>query len=202
MVALHLLLHGHVLEAIAVCLGSIFYLRPGEIFALRGRQFVPPLPGMGKAHSHWTIVLHPLEDAKPGKTGNYDESIPMDLPEHRWFSKALQHVKKQTEAEGLAFPCGYFQFNQLFAKTVSQLGLQKLGVTPHCLRHAGASADAAKNSRTLQEIQKRGRWESFQSVRRYSKAGRVTELLHKLDPSQLQKAKGSWKELAARLSKL
>eukprot|EP00971_Amphidinium_carterae_P007934 157143-Amphidinium_carterae.1 len=48
------------------------------------------------------------------------------------------------------------------------------------MRHSGASWDALTKSRSLQAIQKRGRWRAASSVSRYEKAGRVAVLFNAL----------------------
>ena len=63
--------------------------------------------------------------------------------------------------------------------------VSSLDLHPYMLRHGGPSYDRAYTLRTLEEIQKRGRWKSANSVRRYEKGGRVAEQLHKV-PRHLQ----------------
>ena len=50
-----------------------------------------------------------------------------------------------------------------------------LNIVPHQGRHSGAALDALGKRRTLQDIQKRGRWASHKSVFRYEKTGRIQE---------------------------
>ena len=40
---------------------------------------------------------------------------------------------------------------------------------PHPARHLGAARDAATGYRTIEQIQRRGRWKAIASVRRYAK---------------------------------
>ena len=48
-----------------------------------------------------------------------------------------------------------------------------IDITPYQLRHSGPSKDRSRNSRSLLEVQKRGRWKSHKSVARYEKSGRL-----------------------------
>ena len=58
--------------------------------------------------------------------------------------------------------------------------LREKEVTPYVARRSGASVDAARKTRSLPEIKKRGRWVSDSSVRSYAQAGRVGERYGKL----------------------
>ena len=42
---------------------------PGECSTLKVKQLVPPQPGGGGRFQSWAILLSPMEDAVPGKTG-------------------------------------------------------------------------------------------------------------------------------------
>ena len=61
------------------------------------------------------------------------------------------------------------------------LGCARLVPTPHGLRHGGASHDRAHGTRTLLEIQARGKWRSFSSVVRYEKHARISQQFEALD---------------------
>ena len=65
----------------------------------------------------------------------------------------------------------------------------------HRFRHAGASVDFATGARRLEEIQRRGRWRSARSLRRYEHGGRLTELLRRLPPDVQQAAARAAQEL-------
>jgi len=41
---------------------------------------------------------------------------------------------------------------------------------PHSLRHSGPARDVLNNTRSLEEIRRRGRWASLKSVQRYTKS--------------------------------
>ena len=63
-----------------------------------------------------------------------------------------------------------------------------LHLTPHMLRHGGASEAYHRGKRTLKEIQVRGRWRAFESVRRYQKQGQLLGLLQRLSSAQQRTA--------------
>ena len=59
-----------------------------------------------------------------------------------------------------------------------QCHLENLGLHTYSFRHGGPSHDRAIKFRSLGDIQKRGRWASPASVRRYEKAGRVQKTVN------------------------
>lgn len=89
----------------------------------------------------------------------------------------------------MLFPLTLNEFEKLFNSAPHRLELQHLRVTPHCMRHGGPSEDYAQGLRTLADIQKRGRWMSTCSVRRYEKSARLLSQLGKIPPAQLKLSK-------------
>eukprot|EP00959_Pyramimonas_sp_CCMP1952_P381774 7999909-Pyramimonas_sp.AAC.1 len=49
------------------------------------------------------------------------------------------------------------------------------------MRRGGASREIHSGQRDLLGVKKRGRWDSDASLRRYVKAGRLNEQVHRLD---------------------
>ena len=60
-----------------------------------------------------------------------------------------------------------------FGRVGTFLGLNNFGFVLYCLRHGGPSRDRLSGFRSLPEIQRRGRWASDTSVRRYEQVGRL-----------------------------
>ena len=58
-----------------------------------------------------------------------------------------------------------------FKQALQAVGAGILGAVPHCLRHGGASHDAATRSRSLAQVQLRGGWAAMESLKRYEKHG-------------------------------
>ena len=58
--------------------------------------------------------------------------------------------------------------------------LRLTAYVPYQLRHGGPSHDRLQQTRSLEAIQKRGRWKQLRSVARYEKAGRVAQEAMKL----------------------
>ena len=176
------------------------YHRPSESFSLQPEDLVPPVVDAHSAHQHWAITLHPRErgDPKPSKTGVFDESIQLDLPEHKYLGLLCAKMKL-LRAEGFPlWPHTYAELGVEFKRAVEQLKYPQ-GTEMYQLRHTGASADFASNKRTIEAVKRRGRWRSDISLRRYEKGGRITEVLRRLTPDQRTFAISSWQQLPERL---
>ena len=134
----------------------------------------------------WSVVLHPIELSTSSKTGEFDETLLFDLPEIQFIPKALQSVLKlkQKTPNAFIFTKNSANLKTWMEKTGKMVGLDALGpVHPYRLRHGGASTDFALGRRTLEQVQRRGRWKSAASVRRYEKGGRLSQLMFALPPS-------------------
>jgi hypothetical protein len=80
-------------------------------------------------------------------------------------------------------PLFHFEENavrRFISQTSQKLGLESLHLHFHELRHGGPSTDVLEGSLSLAEIQRRGRWKSPASVRRYEKHGRLSAQLARL----------------------
>ena len=70
------------------------------------------------------------------------------------------------------------------------------------LRHGGASHDRATGSRSLLEVQQRGRWKSLDSVRRYEKHALINKVLHLLRKDVLEQLLDEQGSVASRCVQL
>ncbi len=68
------------------------------------------------------------------------------------------------------------------------VAVDKIPLTPHCLRHAGPSIDIYYHQASIQDVQWRGRWMAVESCRRYAKPAKMLRLRAALAPSQLERA--------------
>lgn len=64
--------------AIALVVGFVCYLRPGEFECLTHQQLVAPTPHAGATDARWGLVLHPSAEGRMGKTGMQGEAISID----------------------------------------------------------------------------------------------------------------------------
>ena len=120
------------------------------------------------SHAHWSVILHEFigEDSQPSKTGEFDESLLLDLPEHEYLSGVLREWRRDTAPDERFVP-----FAQSHLACAFRLSGMLLGLDPppklYQLRHSGPSADFAGGRRSLDSIKRRGRWRTDASVRRY-----------------------------------
>ena len=174
---------GKLQEALMMLFCFALYLRPGEVSKLRIMDLVPPVPRANQSSCHWSVVLHPMEVGVPSKTAEFDETVSFDLPDLDFIPREtsrLMKVRFRDRAEPLFSATGS-QLRSVMEAIASKHGLQQRGPPhPYRLRHGGASHDFARQRRSLVEIQRRGRWKSFSSVRRYEKGGRIDQMLNSL----------------------
>ena len=187
MLANGLLLRGLQQMALGLLLMFEFYLRPGETFGVLAVGLVPPVRRQGHG-SHYDLVLHPFEEKEPSKTQEFDHALSLDLERHAALGPALELMLEKRLGAGWRKK---FEKEKMF--TVTQTDVLKavkkmvaemqwdLGVVHlYRVRHAGASHDFVSKARSLEEVRRRGRWRTHQSVRRYEKGARTGQLLQRL----------------------
>lgn len=164
---------GHRRIAIGAWMSMEGYLRPGEGVGAWVSDLCPPIHGAGPGASHWSLLLHPIERATPSKTGSYDDTVLFDMPYHQPVVGAFSWVKSVSQPTDLIFTCSQGFYENLWKECGEAVGVKCLSPVPYQLRHTGPSHDRATNSRTQSEVQKRVRWLTATSVRRYEKGGRM-----------------------------
>jgi integrase len=172
------------------------YMRPSEALSLVGLQLVPPVPNERGACQFWTILIRASELDVLGKTGEFDTSVALDLPRHRLLESALRLLKANRGERERLFLFHYTDFLLAWNSCLLGLGLAQLKVTPYSLRHGGASEDVSSRSRALLDVQKRGGWRSFQSVRRYEKHARLASMMRRIPAQLREEAQRRERELA------
>eukprot|EP00438_Fugacium_kawagutii_P013923 Skav213475 [mRNA] locus=scaffold565:39265:42440:+ [translate_table: standard] len=179
------------------------YLRPTEALRVRPVDVVEPVKGGGRGYRDYTIVLHPLEVGTSSKTQEFDESLTLDLPYHKGVGHAIRSTCRRFNQE-LPFLRHSNAELQEFLETSSEtLELGSLGpIHPYRFRHGGASHDMLHQHRDLQGVQKRGRWKSLSSVRRYEKGSRLAQLFASLPPQVQEKGMAAARGMARRLCSL
>ena len=182
--------HNYLQEALMMAMCFVLYLRPGEVSRLRCRDLVPPVKSTKKSARTWSVVLHPVELEVASKTSEFDETVTFDDLETQFIPEAVsKHMRSRTRGKDqMLFTSNSIQLKAVMEEAAKAEHLQAIGPPhPYRLRHGGASRDFALQKRRLDEIQRRGRWKSFASVRRYEKGGRLNQMLHELDPGVLDK---------------
>ena len=151
------------------------YLRPSECMRLRRKDLVPPVAGVSR---HWSLVIAPSEAGiLTTKVGEQDDSVMWDCPDVQWFSEMLRELRANGSTEKV-WSFDYSNLVQVWRSACRALRLT--AYVPYQLRHGGPSHDRLQQYRSLEAIQKRGRWKQLRSVARYEKAGRVAQEAMKL----------------------
>ena len=159
------------------------YLRPCDVNRLQKGNYVAPQNVAGAAKG-WTLVLNPLEGKVPSKNGSFDDSLLVGHGRRRWLNRVVgSFLRPRADASPLL---GFDdrKTRRLIAHFSKKLELGPLHLSFHGLRHGGPSTDFLEGTLSIEDIQRRGRWKSLSSVRRYEKHGRLSAQLSRLTDSQ------------------
>ena len=94
------------------------YMRPGECDQLLVGQLIPPVH-----KGPWAILLAPIEGMKPGKTGEYDESILLDSPGIEWMDELFQNLTANRDPSERLWAQSPETFQARFNHALTALGL-------------------------------------------------------------------------------
>ena len=166
---------------------------------MRKRDLVPP----SELCPHWVVILNasPAEGMKhkaeamesvhgqvektTSKVGESDEAVLIDQPYMKGLGKIIKNFAQKLKPEARLFTFDVGEAKKVWNKVLNQLNYVVMGINcTYQLRHGSASTDVLTNLRSLTEVQKRGRWGSQKSVRRYSNGGRVSQVFDSLDAEQ------------------
>ncbi|CAK0871026.1 unnamed protein product [Prorocentrum cordatum] len=112
------------------------------------------------------------EASLPSKTEEFDESLLLDLADDQWPGPLRVRLIEGRGPQEPLFSFSKAEFARLFKMAGARLLLQR--PPPPCvLRHSGASRDFAEQRRSLAGVNRRGRWRTDASARRYEKGGRL-----------------------------
>lgn len=154
------------------------YLRPGEMDSLQVSQLVSPC-GLNNQGTYgvWTVLLHPSDGGRPGKTGLLDETVIID--DHR-LNPLMHWLTQHRHLDEKIWPGDVRHEVKLFSDVAAALHLHHLKPCRYSLRHAGASHDFLSRRHGATDIKRRGRWHTDGSVRRYGKESLAMVGLHKV----------------------
>ena len=126
-----------------------------------------------------------LEHGKPTKAGEYDDVVLFNSPGRTDVNEVIQILSRRRlePGSGLFSPLTFDQYGKLIRDCSHDAKLGHLHLTPHCLRHSGASHDSYHHLRDIKEIQARGRWKALKSVSRYKRPGRMLLSQSSVSPS-------------------
>ena len=154
------------LMALAAILAADAYLRPGELLWLNDDDVVPGHAGRGKRFDVVALRMFPEERGRPSKTMQFQDSVLLDSPHRRWLSGLVLQLSRGRQGLQL-FDFKYPAWLKEFKAAASELGLDELDPVLHLLRRTGPSDDYLGRRRSLEDIQRRGRWSAASCVRRY-----------------------------------
>jgi len=169
------------------------YLRPGEAVYLLVQNVVPPSSGFPRA----SLVLFRQEEGRRGKTGDQDESLTIAL---QWLSDCLMALVRKRGKSGRIFQFSLAEMRNAFLCVCTDTTLATLQPALYMGRHSGASLDRHRGV-PLAEVQKRGRWRSATSVRRYEKAPLLQRVLSALTEAEAATAKRAFVRLPMEMQK-
>ena len=187
--AAHLARRGQHEAALCLLLLFTLYLRPSECLALHQFQLLEPLPALGPGYDRWSVLVHARELGRPGKTGEFDDTVVLDQPDLLWLDEPLRSLRAARAPGEPLWSLDYEDLRGLFNGVVAELGLEAISPSLYALRHGGASHDRAMRFRSLEEVSKRGRWRSAMAVRCYEKHGRLAAQANKLPPATLERCR-------------
>lgn len=180
--------------------------RPGEALKIRKRDVVAPT----SMCRHWIVILnsgkeHPgsqrpevgnrgtgsqgRDVVRPSKVGESDEAITIDQPYLKNLGKVVMDYAHARHPHDLLFDFTTHDVTKAFNVCLNKYAYYQMGICcTYQLRHGSASTDVLQGIRSLTDIQKRGRWQTPKSVRRYSNGGRVSQVFGNLTPFQKNEA--------------
>ena len=140
-------------------------------------QLRPPQGSAGSGLEFATITVAPVEEQVPSKTLTFDDCIQVDQPP--WLSPLLLKLAAARAPESLLFQLTPREANAQWRKVCLSL---RLDADRYQLRHAGASNDLLRQTRTRPEAEGRGRWKTPTSLRRYGKPNQIQKVLERIPP--------------------
>jgi len=175
----YFLMNNLVWHAVAAFLQFDLYARPSEVLQLHGEDIFPPPRRRNAVVKCHTVVLAPSTRAVVTKTGKSDCTILAGDVARPWINDMLVQILR-LRSRGRVFSFDLADYEKQFRLAALALGCEALAVTPQCLRHGGPSHDVWTKVCSLPEVQKRGQWDSMQSVCRYEKHAAILRQLARL----------------------
>ncbi|CAK0820931.1 unnamed protein product [Prorocentrum cordatum] len=177
---------GHVQAAIALVTSFDTYIRPGALMSVRVGDVLQPVAAQGM--DRWGIILFPQERGAMSKTGAHDDAIIFGNHDVD-TARLVRFLMGRRSDDEMLFPIGMRLYKKHFDQACVDLGLDKFRLVTYQARRGGATRDILLQRRTLEETRKRGTWETYSSLRRYEKSGRVQKVMQSTPPHLLAFAK-------------
>lgn len=172
--------------AVGVVLMFDGYLRPYELLGIRKMDVLAPAAG---GFSSWAVILCPWTGGRPSKTKIFDDTIRLDTrsrPEVSTLLQALLASFAIAAPTTRLFDFSHAELGRAFSAAMDWLSLSPWNFTLYCCRHGGPSTYRASGERSMSDIQRRGRWQSDSSLRRYEQQGRLHVVLGRAPPASVK----------------
>ena len=180
--------------AAAILIQGDTYLRPSELLALKPQHVIRP--AASRRSGIYGVIVGPFEDGKPTKAKAYDDCVLLDTGSRSDVNAVMAGLLQFSKTSEFLFTgLDLHSYGLQISKAAKASKLEALHLTPHVLRHSGASHDAYHKVRGFSEIQSRGRWQCSKSVERYKKPGRML-LQHSKVPNNV------WRDARAARTKI
>lgn len=162
------------------------YFRVSEWDQLRKEDIVDDGAKVG-------LILRVAARGERVKTGrNQDVVLDSNILKDEW-----RGLRKSLHAGDKASKKTPDQFRLEWTDMKDKLGLAWVG-PPHDLRHSGAARDVEKAGRTLEQVRRRGRWVTLESVQKYTKTWLLVKARAKLSTIQMKAGTAIMSERGAR----
>ena len=176
--------------AFAIVLQFDTYMRPLECLGLTVQHVGFPAGGR---YNQWSIVIAPSTLGEKTKQGTSDESVLVaDVADRHWLREAMRLYMKHVTHE--LFPdLTLSAYERWCAGAARDLKYKSSCIMPHIFRHSGASNDMFHKRRSLQEVQKRGRWAARNEKHALllKRRGQAPQNRHSLIKGRSQKLRGA-----------
>ena len=184
-----LISQGRLLAALALMFAFDTYLRMHELCGLTKESLLRPSSRLRKHYgARWTLRLFPEELSARSKTGQDDLSLVIGDVARPFLSVVCSWLSSRPGASESLFRLQPKDVSDALQSAVKHFGLERLRITPHCLRHGGASEDYLHKLRDLNGIKERGFWSSLSSVNRYKKHAKILKQVSLLSRCQAEDA--------------
>jgi integrase len=177
---------GRVRWGAAVVIGFDAMLRFAELQRVRPEHVFEAEVGDGVASAR-TVVSLPRT-----KTG-LRQATWVESPDAR---RILRFWSRRPASDGTVFGIEPHRFYELWHRCVASMGLGGLGLTPHSLRHGGAT-HMALSGRSAADIMLRGRWKSKGCFVRYTQPATLGEVTARISAKLHQAADEALRCLSA-----
>eukprot|EP00971_Amphidinium_carterae_P339743 6477718-Amphidinium_carterae.2 len=176
--------------AIFMGLGFCSYMRPSELLGMTAKDVVKPVARAGPHFAFASIIVRPREGCEPregeipDKVGVFDNTLVLNKGWEPALGRRLLEMVRGHSPSQKVFTFSMMEATAALRECCQRLGLDAEEISLYQLRHGGAAEDLM-TTRSFEEVKARGRWSSSDSVKRYTKTGKLQKLVSELAPRAL-----------------